>query len=81
MDFRRRGPSSQTLDWVERVAGARVVARRRMAGGIASVIHRLTIDHGSYRDVLVLRPYEPESFGRGSKFGCRAALLATFFKL
>jgi alkanesulfonate monooxygenase SsuD/methylene tetrahydromethanopterin reductase-like flavin-dependent oxidoreductase (luciferase family) len=32
-----------------------------MAGGIASVVHRLTIDHGSYRDVLVLRQYEPES--------------------
>jgi hypothetical protein len=30
-----------------------------MAGGIASVVHRLTIDHGSYRDVLVLRQYEP----------------------
>jgi aminoglycoside phosphotransferase (APT) family kinase protein len=30
-----------------------------MTGGIASVVHRLTIDHGSYRDVLVLRQYEP----------------------
>jgi aminoglycoside phosphotransferase (APT) family kinase protein len=29
-----------------------------MTGGIASVVHRLTIDHGSYRDVLVLRQYE-----------------------
>jgi hypothetical protein len=34
------------------------VAWRRMTGGISSVIHRLTIDHGSYRDVLVLRQYE-----------------------
>lgn len=58
VDFRRRRPSSQTLDWVERVAGARVVAWRRMTGGIVSVVHRLTIDHGSYRDVLVLRQYE-----------------------
>lgn len=29
-----------------------------MTGGIASAVHRLTIDHGSYRDVLVLRQYE-----------------------
>jgi hypothetical protein len=55
VDFRRRRPSSQALDWVERAAGARVVAWRRMTGGIVSVVHRLTIDHGSYRDVLVLR--------------------------
>jgi aminoglycoside phosphotransferase (APT) family kinase protein len=59
VDFRRRRPASQALDWVERVAGARVVAWRRMTGGIASVLHRLTIDHGSYGDVLVLRQYEP----------------------
>ncbi len=58
VDFRRRRPSSQTLDWVERVAGASVVAWRRMTGGIGSVVHRLTIDYGSYRDVLVLRQYE-----------------------
>ena len=58
VDFRRRRPSSQTLDWVERVARAPVVAWRRMTGGIGSVVHRLTIDHGSYRDVLVLRQYE-----------------------
>jgi Phosphotransferase enzyme family len=60
MDFRRRRPSSQTLDWVERVAGARVVAWRRMTGGVASVVHRLTIDLGSGREVLVLRQYEHE---------------------
>jgi aminoglycoside phosphotransferase (APT) family kinase protein len=29
-----------------------------MTGGMGSVVHRLTIDHGSYRDVLVLRQYE-----------------------
>ena len=58
MDFRRRRPSPQALDWVERVAGASVVAWRRMTGGIGSVVHRLTIDHGSYRGVLVLRQYE-----------------------
>ena len=29
-----------------------------MTGGTTSAVHRLTIDHGSYRDVLVLRQYE-----------------------
>src|SRR5262249_6693983 len=58
--FGRRRPSPQTLRWVERsLAGtARVVAWRRMTGGIVSVVHRLTIDHGGYRNVLVLRQYE-----------------------
>jgi aminoglycoside phosphotransferase (APT) family kinase protein len=59
VDFRRRRPSSQALDWAGRVAGGKVVACRRMTGGIASAVHRLTIDHGSYRDVLVLRQYAP----------------------
>jgi aminoglycoside phosphotransferase (APT) family kinase protein len=66
VDFRRRRPSSQTLDWVGRAAGAEVVAWRRMTGGIASVVHRLTIGHGSRRDVLVLRQYRhagPETAG------------------
>jgi aminoglycoside phosphotransferase (APT) family kinase protein len=34
------------------------VAWRRLTGGICSAVHRLTIDHGSYRNVLVLRQYE-----------------------
>jgi Ser/Thr protein kinase RdoA (MazF antagonist) len=58
VDFRRRRPSSLSLDWVERVAGGRVVAWRRMTGGIVSAVHRLTIEHGGYREVLVLRQYE-----------------------
>src|SRR6266480_1784313 len=53
------GHRTAVIDAIERVAGARVVAWRRMTGGIASAVHRLTIDHGSYRDVLVLRQYEP----------------------
>jgi aminoglycoside phosphotransferase (APT) family kinase protein len=63
VDFGRRRPSSQTLDWVGRVAGARVVAWRRMTGGMGSVVHRLTLDHGSYRNVLVLRQYEHADSG------------------
>jgi aminoglycoside phosphotransferase (APT) family kinase protein len=58
--FGQRRPSAQTLRWVEKSLGgtARVVAWRRMTGGIGSVVHRLTVDRGSYRDVLVLRQYE-----------------------
>ena len=58
MEFRRRQPSPQTLDWVERVAGAGVVSWRRMTGGITSAVHRLTLESGGGRDVLVLRQYE-----------------------
>lgn len=58
MDFSRRRPSPQALNWVERAAGARVVAWRRMTGGSASVVHRLTVGSGGYRNVLVLRQYE-----------------------
>src|SRR5579875_2879150 len=59
VSFSRRHPSAVTLGWVERSlgGGARVTAARRMAGGIASVVHRLTIEQGSGRDVLVLRQY------------------------
>lgn len=60
MHFLRRRPSPQTLDWVERVTGARVVAWRRMTGGLTSAVHRLTVDDGSHRSVLVLRQYEGE---------------------
>src|SRR6185437_13161005 len=58
VDFRRRRPSLQALEWVGRAEGAKVVAWRRMTGGISSAVHRLTIDHDSHRDVLVLRQYE-----------------------
>jgi aminoglycoside phosphotransferase (APT) family kinase protein len=34
-----------------------------MTGGTSSVVHRLTVDHGSYRDVLVLRQYEQADGG------------------
>ncbi|MGC0418013.1 aminoglycoside phosphotransferase family protein [Embleya sp. AB8] len=75
MDFRRRRPSSQTLDWVERVTGARVVDWRRMTGGITSAVHRLTIDHGSHRDVLVLRRYEQAERGTAALVRHEAAVL------
>jgi aminoglycoside phosphotransferase (APT) family kinase protein len=34
-----------------------------MTGGMCSVVHRLTIDRGSYRDMLVLRRYEHADSG------------------
>lgn len=75
MDFRRRRPSPQALAWAERAAGARVVAWRRMTGGIISAVHRLTIDHGSYRDVLVLRQYELADSGTAALVRHEAAVL------
>jgi aminoglycoside phosphotransferase (APT) family kinase protein len=75
VDFRRRRPSSQTLDWVEHVAGARVVAWRRMTGGSGSAVHRLTIDHGRYRDELVLRQYEHADSGTAAPVRHEAATL------
>jgi aminoglycoside phosphotransferase (APT) family kinase protein len=58
VEFGRRRPSLQTLNWVGRVAGGKVVAWRRMTGGIGSVVHRLTVDRGNCQHVLVLRQYE-----------------------
>jgi len=75
VDFYRRRPSSRTLDWVGRAVGARVVAWRRMTGGMASVVHRLTIDHGSYRDVLVLRQYEVADSDTAAQVRHEAAIL------
>jgi hypothetical protein len=63
VEFRRRRPSPQTLDWVERAVGAKVVACRRMTGGITSAVHRLTVG-GGYNDVLVLRQYERDLLPR-----------------
>jgi aminoglycoside phosphotransferase (APT) family kinase protein len=63
VEFRRRRPSPQTLDWVEGATGGKVVAWRRLTGGISSAVHRVTVDHGGYRDVLVLRQCEREFFG------------------
>jgi aminoglycoside phosphotransferase (APT) family kinase protein len=47
-----------------------------MTGGISgSVVHRLTIDHGSYGDVLVLRQYEDADSGTAADVRREAATL------
>lgn len=60
MDFRQRRPSAEALAWVERELGrgSRVVAWRRMTGGLTSAVHRLTVQRGTGRRVVVLRQYE-----------------------
>ncbi|MBA8794095.1 aminoglycoside phosphotransferase (APT) family kinase protein [Friedmanniella endophytica] len=57
--FFRRRPSDETLAWVAAAvgAGARVVGRRRLTGGVNSAVHRLTVERGRTRTVLVLRQY------------------------
>jgi aminoglycoside phosphotransferase (APT) family kinase protein len=46
--------------WVERALGrgSRVVASRRMTGGVTSAVHRLTVERGGTRAFVVLRQYE-----------------------
>ncbi len=58
MDFRRRRPSPETLDWVERETGSKVVAWRRMTGGIVTTVHRLTAESGGRRRQFILRQFE-----------------------
>lgn len=60
MDFRRRRPAPEALAWVERALGpgSRVVAWRRMTGGLTSAVHRLTVRRGAGRQTVVLRQYE-----------------------
>ena len=58
--FQLRRPSAEALAWVERAlgGGARVVACRRMTGGIVAAVHRLTVKSDGGRQVVVLRQYE-----------------------
>jgi aminoglycoside phosphotransferase (APT) family kinase protein len=60
VDFQRRRPSAEALAWVERSlgGGARVVACRRLTGGITAAVHRLTVKSDGGRQVVVLRQYE-----------------------
>lgn len=65
MDFRRRRPSAETLTWVEKELGVRVVRLRRMTGGIVAAVHRLTVEREStgQREFVVLRQYEQHDDG------------------
>lgn len=57
--FRQHRPSAETLAWVEESMGtsSRVVAYRRMTGGVSSAVHRLTVERGGVRTYVVLRQY------------------------
>jgi len=65
VEFQRRRPSAEALAWVERAlgGGARIVACRRMTGGITAAVHRLTAIRHSGRQVVVLRRYEQAAAG------------------
>jgi aminoglycoside phosphotransferase (APT) family kinase protein len=60
MYFQQRRPSTEALAWVERALGdgARVVACRRLTGGLTAAVHRLTVERDGDRQVVVLRQYE-----------------------
>ena len=66
--FRRRRPSAEALVWVAASMGrgSRVVGCRRLTGGVCSAVHRLTVERGGGRTLVVLRQY-PGGLGlRGS---------------
>lgn len=75
VDFRRCRPSPETLQWVERAAGARVVAWRRLTGGIISAVHRLTVEHDGQRHQLVLRQFDQPTKQRRDLVSAEAAIL------
>jgi aminoglycoside phosphotransferase (APT) family kinase protein len=55
-------PPAEALAWVEQTlgSGARVVGWRQMTGGIASCVHRLTVEHNGRRESFVLRRWMPD---------------------
>ncbi|WP_152365734.1 phosphotransferase family protein [Microlunatus speluncae] len=57
--FFRRRPSTETLAWAAASlgAGSRIVGHRRLTGGVNSAVHRLTVERGDTRTLVVLRQY------------------------
>src|SRR5207244_7445459 len=55
-------PPAETIAWVERTIGpgARVVACHRLTGGIASLVHELTVDDNGRRRSYVVRRWTAE---------------------
>jgi aminoglycoside phosphotransferase (APT) family kinase protein len=56
-DERASSPARDTLRWVERTAGGRVVGTRRLIGGISSSVHRVSVETraGARRHVVLRR--------------------------
>src|SRR5690349_15700575 len=57
--FNQRRPSAETLAWVAASMGrgSRIVAYRRLTGGVCSAVHRLTVERRGSRTFVVLRQY------------------------
>src|SRR5262249_15875225 len=55
--FRQRRPSVESLAWVAASMGrgSRVVASRRLTGGVCSAVNRPTVQRGGVRTCVVLR--------------------------
>jgi aminoglycoside phosphotransferase (APT) family kinase protein len=77
VEFAHRRPTDQSLWWVEQALGERahVVAWRRLTGGIVSAVHRVTVDAGDRRQVLVLRQFERAGPEEGRLIEHEAAIL------
>ena len=56
-------PPAQLIAWVEQTlgSGARVVGRKRLTGGLTSIVHRLTVERHGRREEYVLRWWTPDS--------------------
>ncbi|MFD7310658.1 phosphotransferase family protein [Promicromonospora sp. NPDC059942] len=69
--FFRRRPSAETLDWVAASMGrgSRVVAHRRLTGGVNSAVHRLTVERRGTRTFVVLRQYPAGSIALRAAMG------------
>lgn len=67
-------PAEATLRWAGAAAGGRVVAGRRLIGGVTSSVHRLTIESsGVARRSVVLRRWVSHDIQRGRRRVAREA--------
>jgi aminoglycoside phosphotransferase (APT) family kinase protein len=71
------------MSWVEHTVGvgARVVAWRRLTGGLTSWVHRLTIERRGRRTAYVLRRWEPGSEHEAYAIGAAASETAVLAAL
>lgn len=73
-DLETAFPTEATLGWVGAATGGRVVAGRRLIGGITSSVHRLTVESpGGARRSVVLRRWVKHETERGRRRVAREA--------
>jgi aminoglycoside phosphotransferase (APT) family kinase protein len=65
-----RNPPAEALAWVERAVGrgARIAGSRRLTGGVASLVHLLTVERRGVRQSYVLRRWRSVDVERSGYF-------------